>query len=120
MGETLYAITRFMKNRPPFVLKWPLFFHNLFLCIISIILTSGIVYEVLKTWYYKGLRAVYCGTGDDDWDLELLKWGIFFYLSKFYELFDTIFFGTSKETFERTSFIPSHSCCNCLLDPDQE
>jgi len=86
-----------MKNRPPFVLKWPLFFHNVFLCIISIILTLGIVYEVFRSWYYKGLRSVYCGTGDDDWDLELLKWGIYFYLSKFYELFDTVFLALRKK-----------------------
>jgi len=96
-GVTLRAIQIFMKDRPPFVLKWPLLIHNVILCIMSILLFGGIVYEALMTFIYFGPLDLYCGTGSDEWDLRLLKWGIWFYLSKFYELFDTVFLALRKK-----------------------
>jgi fatty acid elongase 3 len=95
-GITLYSIVQYMKKREGFKLKWLFFLHNVILCLISVILFCGLSFEVIRTWYYFGIRAAYCGTGDDEWDQKLLKWAIWFYLSKFYELFDTIFLAVRK------------------------
>jgi len=95
-GITLYSIVQFMKKREGFKLKWLFFLHNCVLCLISVVCFSGILFEVMRTWYYHGIYAVYCGTGDDEWDIKLLKWAIWFYLSKFYELFDTLFLAIRK------------------------
>jgi len=93
----LYTIVKVMKNREGFKLTGLFLLHNVILCLISSVLFLGISFEVFRTWYYHGLHAVYCGSGDDEWDAKMLKWGVWFYLSKFYELFDTIFLAVRKK-----------------------
>jgi len=86
-----------MRDRKPLLLTSALVVHNFFLCGISLIMAVGVLYEAFKTYYSHGVYALYCGTGDDDWDLPMMKWGIWFYWSKYYELLDTVFLALRKK-----------------------
>jgi hypothetical protein len=95
-ATTLFSIQRYLRNREGFDLRIPLLIHNIILFLISLVLSIGIAYEAFMTLIYFGPFALYCGSGDDEWDARLLRWGIWFYLSKFYELFDTVFLALRK------------------------
>jgi len=95
-GLVLKAIQVYQKDKKPIILKWPFFIHNCLLCVISLILTLGIIFECLNTWINFGFYSLYCGTGTD-WDFRLMDWGILFYYSKFYELLDTVFLALRKK-----------------------
>jgi len=95
-GLVLRAIQIFQKDRQPIQLKWLFFLHNCFLFLVSLVLTIGITFECFYTLYRYGFYCMYCGTGAD-WDYRLMDWGILFYYSKFYELFDTVFLALRKK-----------------------
>eukprot|EP00026_Physarum_polycephalum_P002233 Phypoly_transcript_02238.p1 GENE.Phypoly_transcript_02238~~Phypoly_transcript_02238.p1 ORF type:complete len:280 (+),score=32.56 Phypoly_transcript_02238:91-840(+) len=86
---TLIAIQRVMKNRKPFELRGISAVHNLIMTLMSLAFTLGIGWHILRTYQKFGLYATYCGA-NPEWDDKLAFWTNWFYLSKFYEYFDTI------------------------------
>eukprot|EP01103_Thecamoeba_quadrilineata_P002942 TRINITY_DN12785_c0_g1_i1.p1 TRINITY_DN12785_c0_g1~~TRINITY_DN12785_c0_g1_i1.p1 ORF type:complete len:254 (-),score=24.94 TRINITY_DN12785_c0_g1_i1:16-777(-) len=96
-GIVLHAIQTYMDKRPPLALRTALVIHNFFLCAISFIMAAGLFYEVCLTYYYYGFYALYCGSGDHEWDLRMMYWGLWFYWSKYYELLDTVFLALRKK-----------------------
>ena len=87
----------FMKDRPPMEVNVLLAIHNFILCAFSFICFFGQFYEAFLIYKNFGVYAMYCGSFDDDWDLRMAQWGIAFYLSKYYELFDTVFLVVRKK-----------------------
>jgi len=82
--------------RPEF-LKQLLAAHNLFLCAASIVMTAGYAYNLVGTASHYGFFGSYCGVSEEV-DERLFFWTNVFYLSKFYELFDTIFIVLEGKT----------------------
>jgi len=88
----VFLVHRFMRDRKPFKLTSLLFLHNMFLCLISCVLTAGLVLSVYRVVSRYGWFAAYCGVGaPPDYINGIWYWAYMFYFSKYYELFDTAF-----------------------------
>jgi len=88
---------RFMKYRKPFVLKRLLFFHNSFLTLISVMIFLGLMRNVVELYALHGFHYIW---RDYTWSLqntELQLWCYIFYVSKYYELLDTVFLIARKK-----------------------
>jgi len=86
----VFLLHREMKKREPLELKWPLVVHNFIMTLISVVILVGLGYEILKMLINNGVFSVYCGTLGDA-DLATARWNVAFYLTKYYELIDTMF-----------------------------
>jgi len=91
------VLHRFMRNRKPFELTFLLGLHNLFLCLWSLLMFSGLIYRVFSVVRGFGVYAAYCGTTFREEDEKLVFWAQMFYLSKYYELLDTVFVVLRKK-----------------------
>ena len=80
-----------MENKQPLQLNKLLAVHNFILCGFSLLCFLGQFYEAFLIYTNFGIFEVYCGTFIDSWDLRMANYGVAFYLSKYYELFDTVF-----------------------------
>ena len=94
---SLFVLRLFMKNRPAYCMDKLLATHNFLLCIFSAILSLGQAYEAYRMITEKGLYHLYCGTFDNNYDYRMARWCIAFYLSKYYELLDTVFLILRKK-----------------------
>ncbi|KAG0048742.1 hypothetical protein BGZ83_006345 [Gryganskiella cystojenkinii] len=66
------------------------FVHNLLLCIYSAITFANMFPAMVKNIRTHSLFDAYCDTDNSLWNSALGYWGYLFYLSKFYEVIDTI------------------------------
>eukprot|EP01132_Coremiostelium_polycephalum_P003798 gene3798-4727_t len=57
---TIFGIKAFMKNREPFSLKSVVVGHNLILCLWSVIMCAGVIYEVFKRISSEGPLFTVC------------------------------------------------------------
>jgi len=78
---------RIMAHRKRFNLKIPLAIHNAVLCAFSFITLVGLVLSLAKEAASYGFVPVYCTRNNG----ESWFWCYLFYLSKYYELLDTVF-----------------------------
>jgi len=88
---------RFMKHRKPMVLKKLLFFHNLFLTLISVLIFVGLMRTAVELYALHGFHYIW---RDYTWSLQntpLQLWCYIFYVSKYYELLDTVFLIARKK-----------------------
>jgi len=90
------ALHQYMQNRKPYEMRILLGLHNLFLCILSLIMTVGLLYRVVIVILKYGVFSVYCGVSAEE-DQYLFFWANMFYLSKYYELVDTVFVVLRKK-----------------------
>lgn len=93
---TVFGLRYAMRDRQPLHLNYLLAAHNFFLCAFSLVLFLGQSYVAYGIFMHRGLYGLYCGTFDDAWDYPMAQWSIAFYLSKYYELLDTIFLVLRK------------------------
>jgi fatty acid elongase 3 len=85
-----------MRNSKPLNVQRLLAAHNIFLCILSVIMAVVGIYEIVLAISTFGLENTYCsgfGTGRPNVFFTGRIWllGFVFYLSKYYELLDTVF-----------------------------
>eukprot|EP01104_Vermistella_antarctica_P018735 TRINITY_DN7058_c0_g1_i1.p1 TRINITY_DN7058_c0_g1~~TRINITY_DN7058_c0_g1_i1.p1 ORF type:complete len:296 (+),score=45.58 TRINITY_DN7058_c0_g1_i1:58-945(+) len=92
----VFVFREYMKTREAWKPSIPLFFHNAFLTLVSLTLVAGPAYWFLNTYLKHGLFAVYCGSSEQE-DIPIISWSYLFYLSKYYELLDTIFLVMRKK-----------------------
>jgi len=98
----IYLLRKTMESKPTgtfdAVLRWPLAIHNYFLCLFSLALVVGIGHQVFVIYTScGGLYAAYCGCFTDrELNKKLMFWAYIFYLSKYYELLDTVFLVLRK------------------------
>lgn len=85
----IILIQNFMKYRPKgFSLRYTAAVHNLILCLWSLIMFLGVSWEIFLLWQNGGFNKVYCDSTSISKG-RLYYWIYIYYLSKFYELFDT-------------------------------
>jgi fatty acid elongase 3 len=92
----LFVLTRFMKNASPFKLAGQFYIHNALLCIASLIMLVLIAPIAYQDWAKNGLFHAIC---DRSMGLNNhLNWLYYLnYLTKFWELGDTIFMALKKK-----------------------
>jgi hypothetical protein len=89
-------VNRWMKERKPYELKTLLTIHNLFLTALSLYMAVGLTYRVIHIAMNYGLFSLYCGASVEE-DDKLMFWTNIFYISKYYELLDTLFVVLRKK-----------------------
>lgn len=96
----IFSLQRYMQTRPPVKLQAFTFCHNVFLCILSLFMGVGVLSEVAKVLFHNspstGLRNILCDPNARSMSGRLGWWMYVFYLSKFYELGDTVIMVLKK------------------------
>lgn len=86
----------FMEHRPAYKLKRVLMIYNLF----QIIFNGWLFYELGRFGWFSGNYSLVCQPVDysnNEAALRVLRAGYWFYISKFIDLFDTLFFVLRKK-----------------------
>lgn len=90
-----------MKDRKPFEIKGALQLHNLILLFMSVGMLIGALVEIVYTLSKYPFIDVFCSSNESPLSYRLsgggLFWSYLFYLSKFYEFFDTLFIVLRKK-----------------------
>lgn len=113
----IFGLQRAMRDRPPLRLRAPALLHNLFLCGLSAAMCVGTLWE-LRGIYARpapglgGMVGVFCDRGGSAMKGRLGVWMYVFYLSKFYELLDTVLMVLKKR---RLNFL--HVYHHCIVIP---
>lgn len=87
---------RWMKNRAPYNLRYPLAVWSGTLCIFSLLGAIAVWPEFASIAWNKGLVATYCDNSYRE-DNRLMYWYTVFVLSKVAELLDTAFIVLRKQ-----------------------
>jgi len=87
-----------MKTREKFDLKMVVAVHNFFLSVLSCLMAVGIATNVYQIWETSkdAWNDLLCDTNKRLEDTRFNFWAYIFFLSKFYELFDTIIIVLKK------------------------
>lgn len=116
---TIFGLRRVMKDRPPIKMRYLIFLHNVFLCVLSAAMAAGIFIEIgwLLLFPPKALpvspfREVLCDTTGRSMSGRMGWWLYIFYVSKYYELVDTLIMVLSKR---RLNFL--HVYHHCIVLP---
>jgi fatty acid elongase 3 len=94
---SLIVIQRLMRNREPIRLDTINLIHNIFLCVASLVMLSGLVITLLWITIDDGFVAANCDPERKYVKGALPFWSYVFYLSKYYEWFDTVFLALKKK-----------------------
>jgi len=98
----IYSFQFFMNSKYPasqsegrpkgFELRTFTFVHNAFLCILSVFMATGNLIESIRLFLRSGgsLQAIFCDPEGTTTHGAINFWTYVFYLSKFYELIDTV------------------------------
>lgn len=93
----VYFLQYQMKDRKAFNLHYLVIFHNLFLSTLSLFYVVFIAIEISSQYSVGGLEALFCDA-DERWSRGRYYFLLYlFYLSKYYELFDSIFLALKKK-----------------------
>lgn len=97
---TIFSLQRYMRFRPPVKLRVLTFLHNVFLCLLSAAMALGVVVEVVRMFLSPtpigAVREALCDLSLSSMRGRLGWWMYIFYLSKFYELADTVIMVLKK------------------------
>lgn len=94
----IFSLQKYMRHRPPVKLRKLAFVHNVFLCALSAAMGLGVIVEVLRVSFRPrfypsatgGFREALCDLSGNSMNGRMGWWMYVFYVSKFYELVDTI------------------------------
>jgi len=94
----IFSLREYMKNRKRFELTALVPLHNLFLSTLSLVMLVGASYELLKflRTSEQPTSDLFCDTDHKLIDHPINYWMYIFYLSKYYELFDTVIIVLKK------------------------
>jgi len=95
---SLVVLQSYMKERKPYVLKYPTFFHNVNLTLLSLVMFLGSSYGAFLKYRSQGFKdGLVCEQEAEPMHGPLFYWSYIFYLSKFYELIDTYLLVLKKK-----------------------
>ncbi|RWS23022.1 elongation of very long chain fatty acids protein-like isoform X2 [Leptotrombidium deliense] len=86
----------FMEHRPPFDLRRPIFWYNIFMVVINALFFAYATYFTnfgINTWICNNVDPT---ANDAEWQFKL-RVGWLFFFSKFIDLLDTVFFVLRKK-----------------------
>ncbi|KAI9202335.1 ELO family [Polychytrium aggregatum] len=96
-ATTILGLRQYMKNREPFKLVNATAIHNMILCIWSLIMAVGVSYSVYQVGQVE-FRAMFCTLPSHSAARgSLWFWIYVYYISKFYELLDTVILVLKKK-----------------------
>jgi fatty acid elongase 3 len=95
----IFGLQAWMKNRKPFEMLTATRVHNVILCVWSLSMCIGTIIPAYRIYQAHGARALWCGiTKDTPMMVGLFGyWRYHYYLSKFYELLDTVILVLKKK-----------------------
>jgi len=110
----IFSLQLWMKNRKAFDLTYITRVHNVILCLWSLVMCVGTAGPAWELYQKHGLRACVCGIGKDTNMMVGLfaYWRYHYYLSKYYELFDTVILVLKKK---RLIFLHVYHHCIMVL-----
>ncbi|MBX9770214.1 MAG: elongation of very long chain fatty acids protein [Candidatus Obscuribacterales bacterium] len=73
------------------ILKWSIFFHNVFLSLFSLYLFVVLGLDLADKWLTAGTEVMLCDSQYTSSQGRVVWWYYLFYLSKYYEFMDTVF-----------------------------
>ncbi|EGC31030.1 hypothetical protein DICPUDRAFT_40557 [Dictyostelium purpureum] len=94
----IFGLQRFMKNRKEMNLKAFSIIHNINLIVLSFSMMVGILYSAYKQAQEQGAFSLICEQTDQAVQGRVGFWIYIFYLSKYYELVDTVILALKKRT----------------------
>lgn len=99
----IFGLRRFMRDRSPIKMRYAILLHNIFLCVLSLAMGLGVLVEVFRmllnppsTLKISALREVMCDTLSTSMTGRMGWWMHIFYVSKYYELLDTVIMVLTK------------------------
>jgi len=106
IGTSIYLAVIFALRevvQRPMQLKLVTAIHNLFLCLLSLAMAAGVLYNLIPIYHSGGLLTAYCGKagpiepGSIVHDRGAMNfWCCVFYFSKYYEMLDTVLIVLKK------------------------
>ena len=112
---TIFSLQYFMRSRSPFKLKNAVLVHNLFLCLLSAAMASGVLIELAKVLFSSSpspFRSTLCDPNGQAMHGRAGFWMYIFYVSKYYELLDTVIMVLRKR---QLNFL--HVYHHCIVLP---
>jgi fatty acid elongase 3 len=94
--SVILGLKEWMKHRPAYKLSQVTAFHNLVLCTWSLAMFLSTVYYVYERGLRLGVDEVFCTVDKANFKGPLAYTMYIYYLSKFYELFDTVILVLKK------------------------
>lgn len=91
----IFSLQKIMISRKPFILKWEFRIHNFFLTIVSLVLLLAFLEQTVPSIITNGLFYSLCDRNCWTSKIELLHY--INYMSKYYELLDTVFLVLRKK-----------------------
>jgi len=93
---TLYILKKVMANRKGLELHFISQVHNLLLCSFSLVVLCGQIYATINRVQETGLADLFCETRANPIRGPEYFWGYLYYVSKYYDFFDTILLVLKK------------------------
>jgi len=95
----IFGLQAWMKGRKPFEMVNATRVHNVILCVWSLVMCIGTIIPAYQLYQAHGGRALWCGISKDTPMMVGLfgYWRYHYYLSKFYELLDTVILVLKKK-----------------------
>ncbi|CAG8522590.1 6802_t:CDS:2 [Paraglomus occultum] len=87
----------FMKSRPPMSLRMITAAHNLILCVWSALMCAYAIIDFYSRWKSRGFGECFCTSDESSLKGRLIYVTYIYYLSKYYELFDTVILALKKK-----------------------
>jgi len=102
IAVTAYAIIIpliqfYMKGKKPYELRTFAIYHNLFLCVFSLLFVIGTTYEMIKIAYNDGVYGLFCDREKKYHRGPGMFYLYIFYVSKYWELLDTVILALKKK-----------------------
>jgi len=94
--SAVFGLQRYMRDRPPLKMKSATLIHNIFLCLLSAAMCIGTLVELGIRWNNEGFFCIVCDRNKTAMQGRLAVWMYIFYLSKYYELLDTVIMVLKK------------------------
>ncbi|KAN0055420.1 hypothetical protein ACTA71_008531 [Dictyostelium dimigraforme] len=93
----IFALQAIMKNKKGMVLKGFSIIHNINLIILSFSMMSGVMYAAYQQYLEQGAFSLVCEQTSQSVQGRIGFWIYIFYLSKYYELVDTVILALKKK-----------------------
>ncbi|GAM20928.1 hypothetical protein SAMD00019534_041030 [Acytostelium subglobosum LB1] len=104
----IHGLNLFMRNRKAMSLKGVSIVHNINLMTLSIVMMVGVLDAAYRQAQEEGVGSLFCERSPAAVNGRIGWWIYVFYLSKYYELFDTVLLSLKKKPIIFLAHLPPH------------